>query len=157
MLATEQQVFLIAEDREDDILLIRKAFEKAGIRNPLQVVRSGEEAMNYLQGVGRYSNRAEYPLPSILLLDLKMPGIDGFEVLRWIRSQLTLSPLRVLILTSSTDIRDVNRAYGMGANSFMVKPMDFENTTELARTINDYWLAKTAEPEISRPEKKQKV
>lgn len=148
---TEQQVFLMVEDREDDILLIRRAFDKAGIRNPLHVVRSGEEAMNYLQGIGKFSKRAEYPLPAILLLDLKMPGIDGFEVLRWIRSQPTLSTLRVLVLTSSTDIRDVNQAYALGANSFMVKPMDFENTTELARAIMDYWLARTAEPQISRP------
>lgn len=131
---------LLAEDREDDIRLIQKAFERGHIDNPLVVVRDGEQAINYLAGVGRFSDRATYPLPALLLLDLKMPGTDGFEVLTWVRTQPELRSLRVVVLTSSEEIRDVNRAYQLGATSFLVKPLDFENTVAMAETIKDYWL-----------------
>src|SRR5262245_53153941 len=104
-------LILIVEDREDDILLIRKAFEKAQIVNPVQVVRSGEEAVAYFRGECIYSNRDEYPLPSLVLLDLKMPRIDGFQVLTWIRAQWQTQALPVIVLTSSTHISDVNKAY----------------------------------------------
>src|SRR5437016_14158370 len=104
----DQAIILLAEDREDDVLLIRKAFSKANISNPLQVVRDGEEAIAYLSGEGKYSNRDEYPLPDLFLLDLKMPGKDGFDVLRWVRQQTGLSALSVVVLTSSEDMRDVN-------------------------------------------------
>src|SRR6185436_1684427 len=90
----DEAVILLAEDREDDVLLVRKAFERGAINNPLQVARDGEEAMAYLSGEGNYSNRAEYPLPDLLLLDLKMPRVDGFDVIRWIRRQPQFSSLR---------------------------------------------------------------
>jgi len=131
---------LLAEDREEDIILIQKAFEKGGIHNPLFIVRSGEEAINYLSGIGRFSNRTEYPLPVLLLLDLKMPGTDGFDVLRWIKSQESLNSLRTVVLTSSESIRDVDMAYKLGATSFLVKPMDFVDTVEMAKTMTRYWL-----------------
>jgi CheY-like chemotaxis protein len=118
-------------------------------------VRDGEEAVAYLKGEGRYFDREEYPVPDLLLLDLKMPRMDGFEVLRWIRQQPGLSPLRVVMLTSSEDIRDVNVAYRLGANSFMVKPMDFENVVELGKVLRDYWLKMDKAPEISRPPRSQ--
>lgn len=148
----EPRVILLAEDRDDDIVLITKAFRKSGLDYPLYVVNNGEDVLSYLQGVGKFSNRAEYPLPDLLLLDLKMPGTDGFEVLRWIRSQPGFGSLRILVLTSSIDVHDVNRAYGLGANSFMVKPFDFENTKELARVIGEYWFGQTKAPQISRSE-----
>src|SRR5262245_26928604 len=103
----EQAVILLAEDREDDILLLPRAFARGEIQNPLFVVRDGEEAISYLSGIGKYANRAEHPLPDLLLLDLKMPRADGFEVLRWIRQQAGLSSLRVVVLTASDQIRDV--------------------------------------------------
>src|SRR6266850_4379035 len=118
---SDQAVILLAEDREDDIVLVRRAFAKAYVLNPLQIVRDGEELVAYLKGEGKYANRAEYPLPDLLLLDLKMPRMDGFQVLEWIRQQPGLSNLRVVVLTSSENMRDVNRAYQLGANSFMVK------------------------------------
>ncbi len=151
----DQAIILLAEDREDDILLILRAFKKGGINNPLHVVRDGDEAVAYLKGEGRYFNREEYPLPDLLLLDLKMPRMDGFEVLRWIRQQPGLGPLRVVMLTSSEDIRDVNVAYRLGANSFMVKPMDFENVVELGKVLRDYWLKMDKGPETSRPPRSQ--
>lgn len=146
----EQAVILLAEDREDDIIIIRRAFQQGGIINPLFVVRDGEEAVAYLEGRGRYFNREEFPLPGLLLLDLKMPKMDGFEVLKWIRQQRGFSSLRVVVLTSSDAIRDVNVAYHLGANSFMVKPMDFENVVELSKVIHDYWLHKSKTPQASR-------
>ena len=147
----DQAVILLVEDREDDIFLIRRSFEKGGINNPLQVVRDGEEAISYLEGLGRYRNRDEYPLPDLILLDLKMPRIDGFEVLRWIRRQPGLATIRVVVLTSSDAIRDVNRAYALGANSFLVKPLEFENVIETAKMLKTYWLQLSKAPETSRP------
>ena len=151
---SERAVIVLAEDREDDIFLIRRAFQKAGIINPLFVVRDGEEAIAYLEGRGKFFNREEFPLPALLLLDLKMPKIDGFEVLKWLRQQANFSSLRVVVLTSSSDIRDANVAYQLGANSFLVKPMDFENVVELSKVIQDYWLRRSKEPEVSRGPKK---
>src|SRR3954468_6378149 len=119
-------VFLLVEDEQDDAVLIQRAFRRAKFLNPLQVVRSGEEAMLYLKGEGRYSNRAEFPLPALVLLDLRMHGVDGFELLAWIRSQENLRALRVVVLSGSDAMTDVNRAYHLGANSFLVKPVDFE-------------------------------
>jgi len=147
----EEPVILLAEDREDDILLIRRAFKKAFLSNPLFVVRDGEEAIDYLRGEAKYSNRKEFPLPDLLLLDLKMPRVDGFGVLKWLRQQPGLSSLRVVVLTSSDSISDVNRAYELGANSFMVKPLDFENFLELSRVMTSYWLQLSKTPQISRP------
>ena len=153
---SEQAVILLVEDREDDVLLIRKAFDRASVNNPLYVVRTGEEAISYLEGVGAYANRAEYPLPDLLLLDLKLPGSDGFDVLRWVRQQPGLSALRVVVLTSSDHIRDVNQAYRLGANSFMVKPMDFQNYIELSKALQGYWLNLSKTPETFRPPAKPK-
>ncbi len=147
----ETGVILLAEDDEDDILLVQCAFKEAGIINPLHVVRDGDEAIAYLKGVGRYSNRAEYPLPSLLLLDLKMPHTNGFEVLQWIRSEPSLRALRVIVLTSSAELCDVNEAYHLGANSFLVKPKDFGNFITLFQTLHSYWLRRDQSPEIDRP------
>src|SRR2546421_4942592 len=148
-----EAVILLAEDREDEVTLLRRAFAKANFLNPLHVVSNGDEAIDYLKGEGKYANRGEYPLPSLLLLDLKMPRKDGFEVLHWIRKQPDLSALRVIVLTSSDQIRDVNRAYEMGANSFLVKPVDFGSFVEVTRALRGYWLWVAEEPEVSRAER----
>jgi CheY-like chemotaxis protein len=147
-------VILVVEDREDDILLIRKAFDRAGLQNPVHFVRSGDEAVAYLSGERKYANRAEYPLPVLVLLDLKLPGMDGFEVLAWIRRQDGLRALPVIVLTSSRDLSDVNRAYQLGANSFFVKELEFQNSVELSRLLQNYWLAKVRTPQTSRPNRK---
>jgi len=147
---SETSIILVAEDREDDILLIKQALAKANVSRPLYFVCDGEEAIAYLQGIGKFSNRDEHPLPDLLLLDLKMPRIDGFEVLKWIRQQPGLSTMRVVVLTSSTDMKDVNLAYQLGANSFLVKPLDFECFAELGKFINEYWLRLDKGPRTSR-------
>jgi CheY-like chemotaxis protein len=148
---SDTAVILLVEDREDDIVIITKAFQLAGLTNPLHPVRDGEEAIAYLDGVGKYSNRAEHPLPILVLLDLKLPGIDGFEVLSWIRRQEGIRTLPVLVLTSSSEIRDINRAYHLGANSFFVKDFDFQNTVELGKLLRSYWLHTALPPETARP------
>src|SRR5947209_16596546 len=106
---SELALILLVEDREDDITLVRRALRKGYIDNPLQVVRTGEEALAYLKGEGKYGNRFEHPLPDLILLDLKLPGLDGFDVLQWVRQHPTLYALRVVVLTSSEDMRDVNQ------------------------------------------------
>src|SRR5579885_1437679 len=115
---SDQALFLLVEDADTDAVLIRRAFSKGNIVNPLQVVTNGLEAIAYLKGEGRYANRAEFPLPELVLLDLKLPGMDGFQVLRWIRQQPELKALRVVVLTSSDRIQDVNLAYQLRPNSF---------------------------------------
>ena len=149
-------IILLAEDREDDILLIRKAFREAYIGNPLHVVKDGEEAISYLAGDGKYGNREEFPLPDLMLLDLKMPRVDGFEVLTWIRQQPSLAALRVVVLTSSDALRDVNRAYKLGANSFMVKPLDFEDVVQMSKFVTTYWLKMSKTPESYRAPRHEK-
>jgi len=151
---SDTSVILVVEDREDDILLIQKAFERAGLQNPAHFVRSGDEAVAYLSGEWKYRNRAEYPLPVLVLLDLKLPGMDGFEVLAWIRRQEGLRATPVVVLTSSSALSDVNRAYQLGANSFFVKELEFENSVELSRLLQNYWLAKVRTPQTSRPNRK---
>ncbi len=147
----ERAWILLAEDQEDFILLITKAFKDAGIRNPIYAVRDGEEVISYLNGDGKYCNRAEYPLPDLLLLDIKMPGKDGFEVLEWVRAQPGLKDLRIVVLTSSEQIREINRAYALGANSFLVKPLDFNDLIYLSKTVRDFWLGLSKAPEATRP------
>ena len=133
-------VILLVDDSDDDIALIRRAFVRAKVLNPLQVARSGREAIAYLSGWDKYANRAEFPLPSLVLLDIKMPGMDGFEVLHWIRRVSPLPTLRVVMLTSSDLMRDVNTAYKLGANSFLIKPIDFDRFVEISEALSGYWL-----------------
>jgi CheY-like chemotaxis protein len=147
-------VILVAEDNADHVLLIQRAFRMSGLVNPLYVVNDGEQAIAYLKGEGRYANRAEYPLPCLLLLDLKMPNKNGFEVLEWIRSERALGALRVVVLTTSGETQDINRAYQLGANSFLTKPVDFRDFVQLASAIKGYWLWLSHAPELERPEPK---
>jgi CheY-like chemotaxis protein len=157
MVLHEQAVILLAEDSEDDVILVRRALARANVLNPLFIVRDGEAAIAYLDGVGKYSNREEYPLPDIMLLDIKMPKIDGYEVLREIRRRPTLKSLRIIVLTSSEEMSDVNKAYELGANSFLVKPLEFENYAALMRTLSAFWLHQSVNPTSTRPLKpKQK-
>jgi CheY-like chemotaxis protein len=146
----ERAIILLVEDSQNDILLIQRAFSQASLLNPLQIVRSGEEAIEYLKGEGRYVNRAEYPPPGLMLLDLKLPGIDGFEVLRWVRKQPGLNLLRIIVLTTSGDIRDVNLAYQLGANSFMIKPVEFDQFVQASKALKGHWLWLSEAPEVSR-------
>jgi len=144
-------LILLAEDDENDIVLLRRALEQAGIPNPIEVVRNGEEAIAYLKGEGKFSDRAKYPLPALLLLDLNMPRMDGFQVLKWIRSRPELDALRVIVLTVSRDIYNVTRAYRYGANSFFVKSLDSQTFIQLVEAIRGYWLSTGLTPHIVPP------
>jgi CheY-like chemotaxis protein len=147
---SDRAVVLIAEDEEDYVLLLKRAFSQAGVRNPLYVVSTGSEMMSYLKGDGQYSNRVEYPLPDLLLLDLKLPGFNGLEILGWLRSHPGLSALRVIVLTSSEQLKDINDAYRLGANSFLVKPYDFTDLVSLAQVLQKFWLHLSKTPETFR-------
>ncbi len=141
-------LILIAEDNEDHVILLKRALQKGAVLNPVFVVSDGEEAIAYLKGEGKFADRYEYPLPSLLLLDLKMPNKNGFEVLQWIRQQPGLRRLRVVVLTTSDDPSDIDRAYEMGANSFMVKPLEKEQFFGLTEAIKGYWLWMSATPQL---------
>jgi|SRR5690348_1028830 len=130
-----QALILVVEDDENDAVLIRRTLTRAGVPNPRQFVKSGEAAISYLVGVGAYADRKRHPLPGLVLLDLRMPGMDGLEVLRWIRQHPFYRDLRVVVLTSSDELRDVNEAYRLGANSFLVKPLEFQNVDALFATL----------------------
>jgi CheY-like chemotaxis protein len=146
----ETGVILVVEDREDDALLMRRAFDQAAISNPLQIARDGAEAIAYLGGSNKYSDRTQYPLPILILLDLKMPGIDGFQVLSWIRSQpgdLRATP--VVALTSSGEPSDIDRAYDLGVNAFFVKETDFQTFVNLVHLLERYLVKTALGPETS--------
>lgn len=147
-----KQSILLVEDDPNDVILIRRAFSKANIPNPLQVVDDGEMAVNYLSGNGNYSNRVHYPIPILVLLDLKMPRKSGLEVLQWIRQHEQLKRLPVIILTSSRENADIDRAYEIGVNSYLVKPVTFDALLGLVTIVRDYWLSINRNPESSRKE-----
>lgn len=135
----EPFVVLMAEDNEHDILATQRAWKKNNIANPLYIVKDGEECMEYLQQRGRYSAADSAPRPGIVLLDIKMPKLDGLAVLERIRADPKLSRLPVIILTSSKIEEDRLRSYDLGANAFITKPVGFDNFSEAVKTINLFW------------------
>lgn len=135
-----EYTILLVEDDANDVTLIRRAFERAKLANPVQVVNDGEQAVAYLAGEGEYADRARYPLPVLILLDLKMPRKSGHEVLEWLKQQPGLKRVPVVVLTSSTETPDVNRAYDLGANSYLVKPVAFDDLLGMVKTLGVYWL-----------------
>ena len=145
----EHNTVLLVEDNEDDVLLIRRAFRKAKLLNPLQVVGDGDAAVAYLGGDGPYADRAAYPLPLLVLLDLKLPRRGGLDVFAWLRRQPVLRRTPVVVLTSSAEREDVTRAYELGANSYLVKPVAFDALLEMVRTLNMYWMILNKTPELS--------
>lgn len=130
-----RSVILLVDDNLDDIFLTKRAFQRAELKHLVQSVSSGSDAIAYLSGDSPYADRSVHPLPNLVLLDIKMPAIDGFDVLRWIRRQPQLSRLCVVMLTSSDDLRDVHLAYMLGANCFLVKPLNAWNPSDLSRSL----------------------
>jgi CheY-like chemotaxis protein len=131
---------LQVEDDENDVLLLSYAFKTAGVPNPLRVVNDGQQAIHYLSGAGKYADRRQYPLPCLMLLDLKMANKSGLEVLEWIRSQPAFDSMIVIVLSASANRSDMISAYRLGANSFVVKPTGVAPLTEFARALRAYWL-----------------
>jgi len=143
-------VILLVEDREDDVLLTKQAFVRANINNPLHVACDGEEAISYLQGAGRFADRAEFPLPDLVLLDINMPRMDGFAVLKWVRANPALKTLRIVMLSTSDQGDDIDKAYALGANSYLVKPSDFESFVELLGLTVRFWFLNSRAPRVGR-------
>jgi CheY-like chemotaxis protein len=138
---TQNKPVLLAEDDENDVLLMRHAFDATKVLNPLVVVRDGQEAIWYLEAAGAYADRSLCPWPDLLLLDLKMPLKDGWDVLEWLQKPERRKNLHVLVLSSSNDELDIKRAIAMGANGYRVKPFDFNGLVHLAEELRDCWLA----------------
>jgi CheY-like chemotaxis protein len=148
MTSVNAQTILLADDDENDVFFLERAFKQAQIINPVQRAKDGENAIEYLGGEGIYADRAKYPLPCIMLLDLKMPKKNGFEVIEWVRAQPGLKRLPIVVLTSSREDPDVNRAYELGANTYLVKPVKFEGLVEMMRALNLYWLVLAEKPSL---------
>lgn len=131
---------LVAEDSDVDIFLLKRAFLKAGVNCPLHFVKDGAAAISYLSGEGHFGDRKEFPVPHLVILDIKMPGADGFEVLQWLRKQPNIGLLPVIMLSSSNFPSDVDKAHALGANGYNVKPVDTDALEALIRGIECYWL-----------------
>lgn len=139
---------LLVEDNHQDVLLMQRAFRKANIVNPLQVVEDGEQAVLYLSGQKPYTNRNQHPLPVLILLDLKLPRKSGSEVLAWLQQQPELKRLPVVVLTSSREYADINRVYDLGTNAYMVKPVSFDALVELVKMLNTHWIVFNEKPKV---------
>jgi CheY-like chemotaxis protein len=136
----ERKNILLLEDNDDDAFLTERALSKAGITEKVQRCQDGQVLIDYLSGVPPYENREENPLPHLILMDLKTPRKNGLEVLEWIRDHKKLSPMVVLALTSSSEQRDVERAYQLHVNAYLVKPTSLNAMTEIAHCIKRLWL-----------------
>jgi CheY-like chemotaxis protein len=144
----DRPVILELEDREEDVILFAHALERAGVSADIRVVTNGQEAIDYLRGEGKFAHRDRFPFPDLVLLDLKLPVRTGFDVLKWIRSEPALRTLLVVTLTSSVDRGDVERAYQLGANAFLVKPSSINTLADMCRAIEMFWLTHNEPPVV---------
>jgi CheY-like chemotaxis protein len=147
-----RKALLLVEDDANDVLLFRRAFARLALNLPLHVSEDGDKAINYLSGRPPWNDRDLFPLPSLVLLDLKLPRKSGFEVLAWIRMQENLRRLPVVVFTSSRENRDVCLAYDLGANSYLVKPAGYEALAETLKSVWNYWLLLNESPGLGLPE-----
>lgn len=138
-MTTQPFTILHIEDDPNDVLLVERAMKKANSPSLLRAVGDGDKALAYLKGEDVFSNREEYPLPNLILLDLKMPRKSGLEVLGWIREQPQFRRMPVVVFTSSKHDQDINRAYDLGANSYLVKPVGFDSLLETVKQLQLYW------------------
>jgi two-component system response regulator len=141
-----QPIILLVEDNADDELLTVRAFKKSNIANEVVVVRDGVEALDWLHGTGDHAGRDTAVEPQLILLDLKLPRLDGLEVLRRIRADERTALLPVVVMTSSQEEEDVIRSYELGANSYLRKPVDFDRFVEAAKSVGMYWLVLNTKP-----------
>jgi CheY-like chemotaxis protein len=137
----------LVEDDPDDVFIIQRAFRKANLVTSMEVVTDGEQAVHYLSGQGLYQDRERYPLPILMLLDLKLPRYSGFEVLSWVRNESDFKYLPVVVLTSSDQEVDIKRAYAVGANSYLTKPPSLNMLLEMVQAIGLYWLIYNRSPQ----------
>jgi CheY-like chemotaxis protein len=139
------RTILLVEDEENDVFFMQQAMQRAGVLNPIRIASDGQEAIDYFQGTGKFANRQEFPLPCLVLLDLKLPRVMGLDVLKWIRQQPEVSAI-VIVLTSSREEADIEAAYRLGANGYLVKPPGASQLNDIARSIKHYWLTHNTLP-----------
>ncbi|MBK1877062.1 response regulator [Pelagicoccus mobilis] len=143
---SEQGRILLVEDNPDDVELTLRAFKKQGLVNQIDVVNDGQDALDYLFRKGRFAGKVTSPLPSLVLLDLNLPRVDGIEVLKQIRSERKTRCVPVTILTTSREEEDLSMSYELGANSYIRKPVDFHQFTEAVKQLGFYWLLLNERP-----------
>jgi CheY-like chemotaxis protein len=136
---------LIAEDSQDDAFFLERACRKIGLKNPVQILTDGNEVLDYLKAEGKYQNRTEYPFPSVMFIDIKMPRVNGFEVLKWLQEHPECKIIPTIMFSSSEQPEDVERAYQLGVNAYLVKPNATAELEEILRSTYDFW-ARCAKP-----------
>ena len=146
-----RKAILVADDSAEDSFILKRSFEKAGLEVPLMFVKDGQELIHYLSGDDGFADRQNHPMPRLLLLDLKMPKLDGFDVLRWLQKQPELRRLVVTVLSSSDRREDVNLAYDLGANSYVTKPSSMNGYSFIVEKLRDYWLQVNNPPDYATP------
>jgi two-component system response regulator len=144
------KTILQVEDDPNDVLFLERAMQKVGVANPVQIASDGRQAIDYLQGAGKFADRAKFPLPGLVLLDLKLPFVMGLDVLKWIRRQPGTA-LVVVVLSASGEDADIAAAYRLGANAFLTKPSSANKFEDMVKAIKDFWLTHNTLPlETSR-------
>ena len=144
------RAILLVEDDENDVLVMKMALEKVGLTCPIRMARDGREAQDYLSGTGKFADRHEYPLPYLILLDLKLPRIMGMEVLKWVRERPEFDSIIVLILSSSSMPEDIHGAYQLHANGYLVKPYNLEKLELMTQAIKEFWFIQNQPSVASR-------
>lgn len=134
------RVILLVEDNEADAFSVKRAFKNAGLNNPIEHVKRGEHALDYLNASGEFTGREPAANPGLMLLDLNMPGLDGIEVLRSVRADDRFKAMPVIILTTSTHDRDIESCYREGANSYIQKPVDFDGLIDAIKRLKEFWF-----------------
>jgi CheY-like chemotaxis protein len=132
-------VILLVEDSADDVFFFKRELEKAALNNPVRVVHTVDDAICHLEGLDEFADRSQFPLPSIAIVDLHLPEKDGFDLLRWLGNKPQFRTLHVVVMTGIGRLQDINRAYQMGANSFLTKPIKKDDLQNLARAFPAHW------------------
>ena len=145
------KTILQVEDDPNDVFFLQKAMKKMGVANPIQVATNGQQAIDYLQGAGKFADRGKFPFPSLVLLDVKLPYVMGLDVLKWIREERRTA-LPVVMLSASAQEEDIAAAYRLGANAFLCKPSEASKFEEMVKSIKDFWLTHNTMPEASSSE-----
>src|SRR5688572_9131507 len=139
---------LIVDDDENDIFFVKRAFTEINVHCTFQMMKNGQDTIDYLAGIGEYANRRKYPLPMMILMDLKMPIMDGFQVLAWLRARDGIKVIPTVVFSSSDLPQDITRAYELGANSFMTKSVTYDGLLLKLQTLSQYWLEHCKHPQV---------
>ena len=142
------RTILLVEDEPTDAALITRAFEKAKVKNPVIHLVDGDQVLRYLAGKGEYADRVKYPLPAVILLDLKLPGATGMQILQWMRVQGEIKRIPVVVLTSDESPKTIDSAYDLGANSYLVKPGNPAEVVRMVQTVQQYWVNLNEPPQL---------